>query len=38
MIRVKDKGERKMSNKNLIVNTPEPKPGILEEEISLLLR
>ena len=30
MIRVKDKGERKMSNKNLIVNTPEPKPGILE--------
>ena len=26
----KNKGERKMSNKNLIVNTPEPKPGILE--------
>ena len=26
-----------MSNKNLIVNTPEPKPGILEPQICLLL-
>lgn len=38
MIRVKDKGERKMSNKNLIVNTPEPKPVYWSEEIFLLLR
>lgn len=26
----KEQRRKKMSNKNLIVNTPEPKPGILE--------
>ena len=38
MIRVKDKGERKMSNKNLIVNTPDQSLVYWSEEISLLLR